>query len=72
MLDWGGHRPAVGAHIDGGTRMNPNASDPTRQRSPWIDRLALYTQLFFAAIFLVVGPLHGYARPAPSAHSIGT
>lgn len=37
--------------------MNPNASDPTRRRSPWIDRLALYFQLFFTAIFLVVGPL---------------
>jgi len=37
--------------------MNPNASDPTRHRSPWLDRLALYVRLFFAAIFLVVGPL---------------
>jgi len=37
--------------------MNPNASDPTRHRSPWLDRLALYARLFFAAIFLVVGPL---------------
>jgi len=37
--------------------MNPNASDPTRHRSPWLDRLVLYTRLFFAVIFLVVGPL---------------
>jgi hypothetical protein len=37
--------------------MNPNASDQTRQRSPWLDRVALCVQLFFAAIFLVVGPL---------------
>ena len=37
--------------------MNPNASDPTRKRSPWIDRLTLYVQRFFAALFLVVGPL---------------
>jgi len=37
--------------------MNPNASDPTRHRSPWLGRLALYVRLFFAAIFLVVGPL---------------
>jgi hypothetical protein len=37
--------------------MNSNASDPTRHRSPWLDRVVLYVRLFFAAIFLVVGPL---------------
>jgi len=37
--------------------MNPNTSDPTGHRSPWLDRLTLYVRLFFAVIFLVVGPL---------------